>query len=80
SSSNNLAIPSPSSLPLSSRTSAVLAGTENLPRLDLFLSSRVQQSALLNNKIYNDTLNEYVFTRTISIQRPLTRVDHNGTV
>jgi hypothetical protein len=35
---------------------------------------------LPNNKIYNDTLNEQVFTRTITSQRPLTRADHNGTI
>jgi hypothetical protein len=80
SSSNNLAIAPPSSLPLSPRVSTALAGTENLPRLDLFLSTRTQSSTLPNNKIYNDTLNEQVFTRTITSQRPLTRADHNGTI
>jgi hypothetical protein len=80
SSSNNLAIAPPSSLPLPPRVSTALAGTENLPRLDLFLSTRTQSSTLPNNKIYNDTLNEQVFTRTITSQRPLTRADHNGTI
>ncbi|CAF2879574.1 unnamed protein product [Rotaria sp. Silwood2] len=82
SSSNNLAILPPSSLPSSSRTSSssALVGTENLPRLHLFLSTRTQSSTLLNNKIYNDTLNEQIFKRTISIQRPLTRADHNETI
>ncbi|CAF1123008.1 unnamed protein product [Rotaria sp. Silwood1] len=80
--SNNLAILPPSSLPSSSRTSSssILTGTENLPRLDLFISTRIQSPTLLNNKIYNDTLNEQIFTRTISIPRPLTRADHNGTI
>jgi hypothetical protein len=46
----------------------------------LFLSTRTQSSTLPNNKIYNDTLNEQIFTRTITSQRPLTRADHNGTI
>ena len=33
-----------------------------------------------NNKIYNDTINEPIVTRTITSQRPLTRADHNGTI
>ncbi|CAF1110567.1 unnamed protein product [Adineta ricciae] len=61
-------------------TSSRSAGTENLPRLDLFLSSRTAMSVLKDNKIYNDSLNEQNFTRTITLQRPLTRADHNGTV
>ncbi|CAF3717085.1 unnamed protein product [Rotaria sordida] len=81
-SSNNLPILPPLSLPSSSGTSSstMFAGTENLPRLDLFISTRTPSSTLLNNKIYNDTLNEQNFTRTISIQRPLRRADHNGTI
>ncbi|CAF0933588.1 unnamed protein product [Rotaria sordida] len=81
-SSNNLPILPPLSLPSSSGTSSstMFAGTENLPRLDLFISTRTPSTTLLNNKIYNDTLNEQNFTRTISIQRPLRRADHNGTI
>ncbi|CAF3809732.1 unnamed protein product, partial [Rotaria sp. Silwood1] len=51
--------------------------TENLPRLDLFISTRTTISTtpmFSNKKIYNDTLNEQNFTRTI------TRADHNGTI
>ncbi len=55
-------------------------GTENLPRLNLFLSSRTSSSVLSDKTISNDTLNEQNFTRTITIQRPLTRADHNGTI
>ncbi len=55
-------------------------GTENLPRLDLFLSTRSPSSVLPEKKIYNDTLNGQNFTRTITLPRPLTRVDHNGTI
>jgi hypothetical protein len=55
-------------------------GTENLPRLDLYISTRTSSSTLPNIKIYNDTLNEQNFTRTVTLQRPLTRADHNGTI
>lgn len=55
-------------------------GTENLPRLDLFISTRTATSVLTNKKLYNDTLNEQNLTRTITLQRPLTRADHNGTI
>jgi len=80
SSSNNLAIQPPSSLQLPPRPSSTLAGTENLPRLDLFLSTRMQPTTMPNNKIYDDSLNEQVLTRVIALQRPLTRADHNGTI
>ncbi|CAF1121772.1 unnamed protein product [Adineta steineri] len=65
-----------------SESSSKSQGTENLPRLDLFLSTRQSSSSplLSNNKIYNDTLYEQNFTRTITLQRPLTRADHNGTI
>ncbi|CAF3417419.1 unnamed protein product [Rotaria sp. Silwood1] len=55
-------------------------GLENLPRLDLLISTRTSSSILSNKKIYNDTLNEQYFTRRITIERPLTRTDHNGTI
>ena len=55
-------------------------GTENLPRLDLALSTRTSSSILSDKKMYNDTLNEQNFTRIITLQRPLTRADHNGTI
>lgn len=55
-------------------------GTENLPRLDLSISTRLSSSILSDKKIYNDTLNEQYFTRMITLQRPLTRADHNGTI
>ncbi|CAF1125679.1 unnamed protein product [Rotaria sordida] len=55
-------------------------GIENLPRLDLFISTRTLSSVLLNKKIYNDTLNEQYFTRRITLEHPLTRADHNGTI
>ena len=53
---------------------------ENLPHLDLFISTRSSSSVLLNKNIYNDTLDEQNFTRTITIQRSLTRADHNETI
>ncbi|CAF2442678.1 unnamed protein product [Rotaria sp. Silwood2] len=54
---------------------------ENLPRLDLFISTSTFSSSILSNKkIYNDTLNEQYFTRRIIIERPLTRADHNKTI
>jgi hypothetical protein len=56
-------------------------GTENLPRLGLFLSTRSPSlSVLSDKKIYNDTLNEQNFTRTITLQYPLTRADNNGII
>jgi hypothetical protein len=55
-------------------------GIENLPHLNLFLSTRSSSSVLSDKKIYNDTLNEQNLTRTIILQRPLTRADHNGTI
>jgi hypothetical protein len=55
-------------------------GTENLPHLDLSISTRAALSVFSDKKIYNDTLNEQNFTRTITLQRPLTRADHNGTI
>ncbi|UJR23937.1 hypothetical protein I4U23_026906 [Adineta vaga] len=61
-------------------TSSKSTGTENLPRLDLFVSTRATTSVLSNTKIYNDSLNEQNFTRRITLQRPLTRADHNGTI
>ena len=68
-------------LPSSARASAsTLAGTENLPRLDLYLSTRTQSLTVQNNKMYNDSLNEQILTRIITLQRPLTRADHNGTI
>ncbi|CAF5093647.1 unnamed protein product [Rotaria sp. Silwood1] len=51
--------------------------TENLPRLDLFISTRTTMSTtpmFSNKNIYNNTLNGQNFTRTI------TRADHNGTI
>lgn len=54
-----------------------LAGTEYLPRLDVFVAGRSSQPM---TKIPNDTLNEQIFTRTLTLQRPLTRADHNGTI
>lgn len=80
SSSNNLAIVPPSSLPLSPVSSSLLPGTENLPHLNLFSSTHIPSSMLLNNKVLNDTLNEHILTRTITIKSPLTRADHNGTM
>ena len=77
---NNFGIAPPSSFNLPARASSIPTGTENLPRLDLFLSTRIQSSTLPNNKIINDTLDGQVFTRSITMQRPLTRADHNGTV
>ena len=62
-----------------SESTSKSTGTENLPRLDLFFSTRTS-SVLLNKKIYNETLAEQNFTRTITLQRPLTRADHNGTI
>lgn len=57
------------------------SGTENLPRLDLSLSTRGSSSSIFSDKkIYNDTLNEQNLTRLITLQRPLTRADHNGTI
>lgn len=55
-------------------------GVENLPRLDLFLSTRTTSSILSDKKLYNDTLNEQNVTRTITLQRPVTRADHNGSI
>lgn len=78
--SNNFGIVPPSSFNLPVRASSIPTGTENLPRLDLFLSTRIQPSTLPNNKITNDTLDGQVFTRSIIMQRPLTRADHNGTI
>lgn len=56
--------------------------TEYLPRLDLLISTRTSLSStfLFNKKIYNDTLYEQYLTRKITIERPLTRADHNGTI
>jgi hypothetical protein len=51
-----------------------------MPRLDLFISTRTPTLTLPNTKIYNDSLNEQILTRTIISQRPLTRADHNGTI
>ncbi|CAF1257526.1 unnamed protein product [Adineta ricciae] len=80
-SSNNPAIAPASSLPLQPKPSSNLAGTENLPRLDLFLSTRTPlTSSFPDTKVYNDSLNEQDLTRTIILRRPLTRADHNGTV
>ena len=50
-------------------------GIENLPRLDLFVSSMMS-----DKKLTNDSLNEQNVTRTITLQRRLTRADHNGTI
>ena len=72
---------SPSLYPSPSRPlSTTLVGTENMPRLALFFSTRTQSSALANEKRYNDTLTDHILTRTITGQRPLTRADHNGTI
>ena len=51
-----------------------------MPRLNLFISTRSASSILLNKKTYNDTFDEQNFTRTITIQRSLTRADHNETI
>ena len=52
-------------------------GLENLPRLDLFLSTRTLTS---EQKLTNETLNAQNCTRTITLKRPMTRADHNGTL
>lgn len=79
-SSNNFGLVPQSSFALPARPSSIPTGTENLPRLDLFLSTRTVSSALPNNKLSNDTLDGQVFTRSLTMQRPLTRADHNGTI
>ena len=78
-SNNNNNNPSGGLAPRTDATSN-LAGTEYLPRLDLFLSTRTPSSTLPNTKSYNTTLNDHILTRYITLQRPLTRADHNGTV
>lgn len=79
-SSNTFGYAPQSSYVLPARPSSVPTGTENLPRLDLFLSTRTVSSTLSNNKLPNDTLDGQVFTRSLTMQRPLTRADHNGTI
>lgn len=52
-------------------------GIESLPRLNLFLSTRTLTP---EQKLTNETLNGQNFTRTITLKRPMTRADHNGTL
>ena len=53
------------------------SGTANLPRLNLFLSTRTPMS---EEKFTNESLSGQNFTRTITFKRPLTRADDNGTL
>ena len=54
--------------------------TEHLPVVNLYLSSRPQSFGVPNKKLYNDTINNEIVTRTITLDRPLTRADKNATV
>ena len=57
-------------------------GTENMPRLNLFLSTRISSSLspLSDDKITNDTFVGQTLIRSIAMRQSLTRADHNGTI